>query len=111
MEMLHKILTEGSTAIFTCTFEDEDGAAITPASVVNWTIRSADGTQISSGSETAAATVYIVPSGTELSAPAESGEGQVLILVVETTYNGAQGNGLPIVKMVKFKLDNEPGQP
>ena len=111
MQTIQTILTEGSTAIFTCTFTDEDGDAITPASTVDWTVRTADGTQISTGSETAAATVYIVIKGSDLAAPAESGETQVLTLIIETTYNSSLGNGFPLVKIVKFKLDNEPGSP
>lgn len=111
MEILQQRLTEGSTAIFTCTFKDENDDAITPASDVDWTVRTADGTQVSSGSETAAATVYIVIKGTELAAPAESGDSQVLTLIVETTYNSILGNGFPLVKIAKFTLDNEPGVP
>ena len=111
MQIIQTTLTEGSTAIFTCTFQDEDGDAVTPASDVDWTVRTADGTQVSSGSETAAATVYIVIKGSDLSAPAESGETQVLHLIIETTYDSALGNGFPLVKIIKFKLDNEPGQP
>ena len=111
MEIMHTRSTEGSTAIFICTFEDENGDTITPASSVLWTVRTVDGTQVSSGTESAAATVNIVVSGSNLSAPAESGDSQTLILVIKTTYNGAQGNGLPLVKLVQFLLDNEPGQP
>ena len=111
MEIIQNRLTEGSTAIFTCTFEDENGDAETPVSDVEWTVRTADGTQVSSGSETAAATVNIVIKGSELSAPAESGDSQILTLIVSTTYNSSLGNGFPLKKIMKFALDNEPGTP
>ena len=41
----------------------------------------------------------------------ESGDSQILMLIVKTTYNSSLGNDFPLVKVIKFALDNEPGVP
>lgn len=111
MEIIQTRATEGSTLIITCTFVDENGSAITPASNIVWTVRKADGTQVSTGTVSAAATAYVVIKGTDLSAGATSGDAQTMTLILETTYNGDRGSGLPLVKMAKFSIDNELGVP
>lgn len=111
MEIIETRFTEGSTAVFTCTFTDENGDTVTPTSDITWTVRSADSTQISTGTESAAETVYIVIKGTDLSAPASSGEAQILTLIIETTYDSDLGDDFPLVKIVKFSVENEFGVP
>lgn len=111
MDIIQSRAVEGSTLVITCTFESDDGSAVTPASNVEWTVRKTDGTQVSSGSVSAAETVYVVIKGSDLSAGATSGDSQTMTLILETTYNSARGTGLPVVKMCKFTVDNELGVP
>lgn len=111
MEILSVRATEGSTYVVTCTFTDEDGDAVTPDTDVTWTVRKTDGTQVSTGTASKAATVNVIIKGSDLSAADTSGDAQTLTLILETTYTSSLGVGLPLVKMAKFSVDNELGVP
>ena len=107
MSILSVRATEGSTYVVTCVCTTEAGDVVTPDTDITWTVRSADGTQISTGTAAKAASVDVIIKGTDLSAPATTGKTQTLTLILETTYTSALGIGLPLVKIVDFTLDNE----
>ena len=103
---LREIATENSTYIVSVTFTNEDGNAVTPASAVNWRLLDSIGNQISSGQETAAATVTIVLTGASIVVSSTERGLAFLTLVVSTTYDSAAGNGLTLVDTARFQVVN-----
>lgn len=108
MRVLSEIAVEGSTYVVTCTFADEDDNAIVPVTAVSWRLLDNLGNQISTGSETAAATVNIVLTGSDIVVAATSDESDavLLTLVISTTYNSSHGNGLTLVEAVNIPVVN-----
>ena len=103
---LRETATENSTYIVSVTFTNEDGNAVTPASAVNWRLMDSAGTQISSGQETAAASVTIVLTGANIVVSSAERGTAFLTLVVSTTYDSAAGNGLSLVDTARFPVVN-----
>lgn len=106
MITLTEIATENSTFAATCTFADEDGSAVTPASAVVWRLLDDKGNELSNGSESAAASVDIVLTGSDLAISNTTRELHWLTLVVATTYNSSLGSGLALVDTAKFQCRN-----
>ncbi len=97
---------EQGTIVVRAAFTDEDGDAVVPASSVAWTLTDTSGNEIATGTESAAASVDIVLSGSNLALQTgESGTVERLILV-ETTYNSTLGNGLPLKKSGAFLIED-----
>lgn len=103
---LTTIATEGSTYVVTCAFYDEDGGAEIPTSDVTWRLLDDKGNEISTGSESAAASVDIVLSGDDLAVDDQYRELHWVNLVVSTTYDSTLGSDLPLVDVVKFQIRN-----
>ena len=103
---LRETATENSTYVVSVSFANEDGNAVTPASAVNWRLIDSVGTQISSGQETAAATVTIVLTGANIVISNTERRTEFLTLVVNTTYDSAAGNGLTLVDTARFQVVN-----
>lgn len=85
--------TEKGTAVFTVAFTDQASAAVVPNSGLTWTLSDTLGAVVNSRSAvslTAAATVYIVLSGSDL-ALSSSYAGSERVLTVEGTYNTTVG--------------------
>ena len=106
MKHLTVLATEGSTYVVVCTFKDEDGSVITPASTVYWKLLTPAGGEVSSGSKAAANPTKIVLSGSDLSVTDTEGLQKFLYLKVWTTYNSSLGAGLPLVQMARIPIDN-----
>ena len=96
--------TEGSTVVATCTFTSEAGDSVIPASDVLWKLVDPSWTELDSGTVSAAASVDIVISSISLSI--EVREVVWLTLIVETTYDSANGTGLPLVEHCRFPCYN-----
>jgi len=98
--------TEGSTYVVTATFADEDGAAVTPTSVVTWKTMTTNGVQIATDTVAAGASVDIVLKGTDLSVGDSAGVSKVIVLKVSTTYTSSRGTDLPLVELVEIPITN-----
>ena len=103
---LRTLATEGSTYVVTCSFSDENGDAVTPASAVAWRLLDSTGTEISSGSKAAAASVNIVLTDTDIVVSGNKREKIFLTLVISTTYNSSNGSGLTLVDVARFQAVN-----
>ncbi len=106
MITLNDIATEGSTFVATCTFTNEAGESITPASAVLWRLLDNKGVELSNGTESAGSSVDIVITGADLAIDNITKELHWLTLVVSTTYDGTLGNGLALVDTAKFRCRN-----
>lgn len=104
MITLNTVAVEGSTLIATATFTDENGIPIMPASDVTWRVLDKSNNTITNGTETAAMSVDILITGITIDDSTRLKHD--LFLIVETTYDGALGNGLPIKQVAKFKCTN-----
>ena len=93
---------EGSTYIVTAAFTDEDGDPVVPQTV-GWTLDDEDGNEINTGTETPAASVEIVLSGTDLTAGGH--ENSKAYITVTATYNSDLGTGLPIVAQAEILVE------
>ncbi len=106
MDVLTDIATEGSTYVATCTFENEAGEAVVPASAVTWRLLDRKGNELATGSETAGLSVDIVLTDSDMEISNINKELHWLTLVVETTYNSTKGTGLSLVDVAKFQCRN-----
>jgi hypothetical protein len=106
MGVLTDIAVEGSTYVVTCTFADEEGDAVVPASAVAWRLLNSDAEELSTGSEDAGVTVSIAIPGAEIIISNTTKELHWLTLVVSTTYDSALGLGLALVGTAKFQCKN-----
>lgn len=106
-EEILKVAPEESTITFRCMFTDQDGNAVSPASLV-WDLTALDGTVIAYNQSVSSpsATTYVTVYGTNLRIlEGEDRYGERLI-TFRGTYNSTYGNGLPINKQIKFKVQN-----
>ena len=88
------------------TFTDEDGNSVVPTAVT-WTLTDTDGATVnarSGVSATAATTVTIVLTGTDLSMI--SGKSNERLLLIEWTYNSSYGSGLQDAEQATFIIDD-----
>lgn len=106
MNVLTDIATEGSTFVATCTFENEAGESITPASDVTWRLLDDKGNELANGTESAGLSVDIVLTSTDTAIDNTTKELHWLTLVVATTYNSTKGSGLSLVDVAKFQCRN-----
>lgn len=100
--------TEKSTYIVTAAFTDEDGAAVSPATLT-WTLTDSSGSVINSREDVAVSdpgtSEDIVLSGADLGVT-ETGD-VVRIITFEGTYNHVDhGNGLALTGSARFVVDN-----
>lgn len=99
--------TEGGTLVLLCSFADEEGNPVTPASNVVWKLMDRDWTQISTGSVVAASpNVTIVIKGDDLKSNNSVNDYDVLLCKISTTYDSTIGLDVPLVKMVEIPIDN-----
>lgn len=105
-------VTEKGTAVFTVAFTDQAGAAVIPNSGLTWTLSDTLGSVVNSRSAvalTAAATVYIVLSGSDLALSASFASNE-RVLTVEGTYNttigGAAQTNLPLKLECHFMIED-----
>lgn len=103
---LTELATEGSTYVINCTFTDEDGSTVTPQSNVAWRLLDSSGTQLSSGTESPAASVSIVLTDSDIVVSDNTRGFVFLTLVVSTTYNSDAGSGLSLVDTARFQAIN-----
>lgn len=104
MGMLVKQAGEGSTYVVTATFYDEAGILIEPTAV-EWELTDSDGTTINSRtgvSETPASTITIVLSGADLAIVAN--DDLIRVITVTATYDSTNGDDLPLIEEIKFKI-------
>jgi|CXWK01.1.fsa_nt_gi hypothetical protein len=103
------IALERSTVALVASFRDEDNELITPT-VINWTLTDGDGNTVNDRAAVVvspANQITIVLSGDDLAmAAGDDGRRQV---VVRAEYDGALGDGLPIVGVIEFTIRNVPG--
>ena len=96
---------EQSTYIITAQFKDADDATVTPNSIA-WTLTDRDGT-IQNGRDavalTAATTVTIVLSGTDLTLV--TGGDELKIMYFDVDYDSTEGTGLPLKEEARFFVD------
>lgn len=106
-EEIVKTVPEQSTVFFKCCPKDEDNNLVTPTSLY-WDLTALDGTVIAYNQAVSplSDTMYIVISGTNLRIlEGEDRYGERLI-TFRGTYNSTRGNGLPLNKQIKFKVQN-----
>jgi hypothetical protein len=106
-EEIIKTVPKEGTAIFRLVCKDEDGVLIAPITLA-WDLTALDGTVIAYNQTivTPLATYYLPIYGTNLRMlDGESSYGERL-LTFRGTYNSTRGNGLPLHKQVKFRVQN-----
>jgi hypothetical protein len=106
-EQIMKTVPEEGTAIFRLVCKDENGDLAVPVSLY-WDLTALDGTVIAYNQNIAApaSTYYLPVYGTNLRMlDGESSYGERL-LTFRGTYNSTRGNGLPIHKQIKFRVQN-----
>lgn len=106
LTILRTLATEGSTYVVNCTFTDEDGNTVTPVSTISWRLLDSAGTELSSGTKAAAASVNIVLTDSDISVTGTRRGNAFLTLVVSTTYNSSAGSGLSLVDTARFQAIN-----
>lgn len=98
-------VNEGSTAVFTVTFTDENGEAVEPNEIA-WSLVTREGGIVNGREDVAVATpaavVDIVLSGDDLALVAGSNNERAL--VVKATYDSGAGSDLPIREMTLFAI-------
>lgn len=102
---LSEIADEKSTFVVSVPFVDENNAAITPDTGLNWTLSDRDGDVINARSGiaiTPATTIHIALSGDDLALPDIND--RIRVLTVQGTYDSALGNNLPIKIEVTFEI-------
>jgi hypothetical protein len=99
--------TEESTYIVNCAFTDDEGNDVTPDTMA-WSLTDRDGTVINSREDVAIAAldtnVDIVLSGDDLTIPTGYTEIE-RYLVLEGTYSGTAGSGLPFRDQLKIWIE------
>lgn len=107
MTYLTTVAADKGTYVVTCAFTDEDGADVVPTAIT-WTLTDADGAVVNSRQDVAvttpAASVDVVLSGDDLAYSAGSSR----IFVVEATYTGSLGAGLPLKGQCAFAVEDLP---
>ena len=96
---------EGSTFVIDAQFSDADDTTVVPNSIA-WTLTDKDGTvqnSLEGVSLTAATTVTIVLSGTDLTL-VTGGDG-LKILYFDVDYDSTEGSGLPLREEARFYVD------
>ena len=106
--MTDPVAVEKSTIVITVSFTDEDGNAVSPATMA-WSLVDKDSTVINSRDQVSisnpSSTEDIVLSGDDL-AVTESKSRVARWLVLEGTYNSDAGSGLPLKDQCRFYIDN-----
>jgi len=105
---LETVAKEKGTYAITCTFTDEDDAAVTPDSIV-WSLTDTDGTVINNRDQVAvavpASSVEIVLSGDDLEVTETAGFVERRF-IVEIVFDSDLGNNLPHKDECTFSLEN-----
>lgn len=101
---------EEGTFVVTAEFTDEDGAAMTPTTIV-WSLVDDDGQVINNldqESITPGESVDIVLSGDDLQILASETDQDYVrrVVVIEATYSSSYGSGLALKEQVGFVLEN-----
>ena len=104
------IALERSTVALVASFRDENDELITPTSI-EWSLTDGDGNTVNDRADVAvtptANQITIVLAGDDLAMTAgDDGRRQV---VIRAEYDGALGDGLPIVGVIEFTIRNVPG--
>ena len=97
---------EEGTYLIQYTFTDEDGTTVVPSAVL-WTLTDRDGATINGRtgvSATAATTVSILLTGTDLTIVA--GKANERLMLIEWTYTSTYGSGLAGKEEATFIIDN-----
>lgn len=98
---------EKGTYFVTCTFTDEEDAAVTPTSF-KWSLTDLDGRFVNGREdevETPAEEIVLVLSGLDL-ALGGTPEGRKRLITVEATYTSTHGAGLPLHGQAKFEIED-----
>lgn len=108
-ERLDKIAEEESTYPIKCTFKDEGGNLVAPATV-NWDLTTVGGNVVNNRLDvfegSPASVMYILLNGDDLQLfDGEESFGE-RILTVRASYNSSLGAGLPLNKFVRFRVRN-----
>ena len=101
---------EGSTALFSITFTDEEDVVIQDADItaLTWTLSDVDGVVINEKEDEAIVSPTnpqeILLQGDDLAITGT--ENVQRVLTIEGTYNSTNGSNLPIKDQVRFWVDN-----
>ena len=100
---------EKGTFGVTCTFTDEDGDALTPATLT-WTLTDMDGSVINSRQDVSVSSlssaVTVVLSGNDLALTTTTTTGRKRRFAIEGTYDSDLGTGLPLTAECEFSIDS-----
>ena len=98
-------VNEKSTAVFTPSFTDENGAPTTPVTIT-WTLSDQNGQTINGRvnvSLTPGASILLDGPDLAILSPTDQG---LRILTIKATYNSSLGSGLPINQEFGFQVNN-----
>ena len=104
-----KLFKEGGTGVLQVSFEDEDGAAMTPDTLY-WSLRNDDGNIVNGRDEVQITgldtSVDIVLQGDDLPALEKKDQKYYhLWIVLKGTYTSTYGSGLPFADQVRISVE------